>query len=246
MIQKKTETEFKKSLAGILFMLRKSFLGMVICGILLGGTAGVISKTLITPKYSAMSSLYIVSASDSVLKLADLEVGSSLTSDYIYLITGRPFITAMKEQLNLGPEYTYSRLSNMITVTNPSDTHSIEITTVAENEKLAADMCNALAEVSVTRLADIMESSHPKITEYAAVRGNMVSPNSTLNAIISFILGMIIFFIFSYMRSVSDDTIKSLEDIDSLLELNVLGMVNTAPAQKSYISRKNPGKKYSD
>ena len=142
----------------------------------------------------------------------------------------------MKEQLGLGNEYTYARLKSMLTVTNPHDTHSIEIKVVSDDEQLAANMCNALAEVSVTRLADIMESSHPKITEYAAVRGNMISPNSTLNAIISFILGMLLFFIFSYMRSVSDDTIRSIEDIDSLLELNVLGIVNTAPNKKSHKS----------
>lgn len=242
MVQKKTEIEFKKSLAGLVYILKKCFLGMVICGVIVGGSVGVISKTFITPKYSAMSALYIVSASDSVLKLADLEVGSSLTSDYIYLITSRPFITEMKEQLGLGSEYTYKRLNEMITVTNPNDTHAIEITVVSEDEKLAADMCNALAEVSVTRLADIMESSHPKITEYAAVRGNMISPNSTLNAFVSFILGMLLYFIFVYIKNVSDDTVKSTEDIETLLELSVLGMVNVAPHKKSKKISKNTGK----
>ena len=87
---------------------------------------------------------------------------------------------------------------------------------------------------------------HPKITEYAAVRGNMISPNSTLNAIISFILGMLLFFIFSYMRSVSDDTIRSIEDIDSLLELNVLGMVNVAPPKKTFKSTKKDMEKESE
>ncbi len=230
---KKSEVEFERSLSGVLYVLKKSILGMIITGVIFGGTAGVVSETLIKPKYSAMSSLYIVSASESLLKMADLEIGSSLTSDYIYLITSRPFITEVKQKLGLGPEYTYNRIKGMITVSNPSDTHAIEIETVSTDDKLAADISNALAEVSVTKLADIMESSHPKIIEYAAARNNKISPNSTMNAIVSAILGIIAYFIISFFRSVSDDTIKSFEDIENLLELNILGMINLGPAKKS-------------
>ncbi len=225
--------DFKRSLAGVVFILQKSLIGMIIAGLILGGVVGIISKKLITPTYSAKSAMYIASASDSVLQLADLQIGSSMASDYIYLITSRPFITEMKGRLGLGPEYTYAQLKSMINVVNPNGTHVIEITAVCNDAKMAADMANALAEVSVSKIADIMESSNPKITEYSNTVGYKVGPNSTRNAIISFMLGMILFFVFSYLSSVSDDTVKSIEDIDSILELNVLGMVNTAPSEKS-------------
>ena len=45
MVQKKTETEFKKSLAGLVYILKKCFLGMVICGVIIGGIVGVINET---------------------------------------------------------------------------------------------------------------------------------------------------------------------------------------------------------
>ncbi|MBQ8600599.1 MAG: hypothetical protein IJ407_04375 [Clostridia bacterium] len=243
MIQK--ETDFKRSLAGLFYIIKKSLIGMIISGLVLGGSVGLFSKKFIDPKYSAKSALYIASASDSVLQLDDIQIGSSLTDDYIYLITSRPFITEMKLRIGLGSEYTYAMLSDMISVTNPTGTHAIEITTVCKDDKLAADISNALAEVSVTKLADIMESSHPKITEYAAARGAQVSPNSTMNAMVSFVLGALAFFVFSYLKTVSDDTIKSVEDIDSMLQLNVLGMVNEAPTKAQTGDKKRSRKKKS-
>lgn len=239
------EKDFKVSLAGLLDVVKKSILGMIITGLILGGTVGIISKKFVDPKYSAKSALYVVSASDSILKIADLELGSSITSDYIYLITSRPFITEMKNRLGLGSEYTYARLKSMITVTNPKNTHTIEITTVSKDDKLAADISNALAEISVTRIADIMESSHPKIIENAAARGYQVSPNSTLNAIISFILGAILFFIAKYISVASDNTVKSIEDVDMQLGLNILGVVNEATDKRKPSRKKgDKGGKY--
>ena len=227
------EKDFKTSLAGLIEVVKKCMLGMIITGIILGGTVGIISKKLVNPQYSAKSALYIVSASDSILKIADLELGSSITSDYIYLITSRPFITEMKNRLGLGSEYTHNRLKSMITVENPKNTHTIEITVVSTDDKLAADMSNALAEISVTRIADIVESSHPKIIENAAARGYQVSPNSTLNAIVSFILGAVIYFMFKYVSIASDNTIKKVDDVETQLGLNVLGIINTSVGNKS-------------
>ena len=239
------EKDFKASLAGLLDVVKKSILGMIITGLILGGTVGVISKKFVDPKYSAKSALYVVSASDSILKIADLELGSSVTSDYIYLITSRPFITEMKNRLGLGSEYTYARLKSMITVTNPKNTHTIEITTISTNDKLAADISNALAEISVTRIADIMESSHPKIIENAAARGYQVSPNSTLNAIISFMLGAILFFIAKYISVASDNTVKSIDDVDTQLGLNILGVVNgSSDIKKASRNKGSKGGKY--
>ncbi len=232
------DKDFKTSLAGLLNVVKKSIVGMIITGLILGGTVGIVSKKFIAPEYSAKSALYIVSASDSILKIADLELGTSITSDYIYLITSRPFITEMKNRLGLGSEYTYAKLKSMITVENPKNTHTIEITTVSTDDKLAADMSNALAEISVTRIADIMESSHPKIIENAAARGYQVSPNATLNAIVSFILGAIAFFTFKYVSIASDNTVKSVEDVDTQLGLNVLGVVNGPDSAKAKRKRK--------
>ena len=152
----------------------------------------------------------------------------------------------MKNRLGLGSDYTYDRLKSMITVENPKNTHTIEITTVSTDDKLAADMSNALAEISVTRIADIMESSHPKIIENAAARGYQVSPNSTLNAIVSFILGAMGFFMFKYVMIASDNTIKKVEVIETQLGLNVLGVVNTSVSTKktSHKFRKHKERPY--
>ncbi len=236
----KTEIDFRMSLIGFLDVLKRSVVGMIITGIIIGGSVGIYSKKCITPKYSAMSSMYIVSASESIINVSDLQIGTSIAGDYVYLIKSRPFITEMKKRLELGDEYTYSKLKSMIAVTNPKDTHAIEIRVTATDATLAADMANALAEVSATRISDIMEISHPKIVEYSLSRGTKVSPNSTNNALISFVLAAFAYFAIALIIHLSDNTVKTLEDVDVKLELNVLGMINSPNAEKSKYKKKKP------
>ena len=51
------------------------------------------TRLLVTPLYQAVSSIYIVSASNnSVVNLSDLQIGSQLTADYQELMRSRPLL----------------------------------------------------------------------------------------------------------------------------------------------------------
>ena len=56
---------------------------IILCLVVGAGIAFGVTKFLITPKYEATSSIYIVSASNnSVVNLTDLQIGAQLTADY--------------------------------------------------------------------------------------------------------------------------------------------------------------------
>ena len=60
---------------------------IALCLFVGAGIAFGVTKFLITPKYEATSSIYIVSASNnSVVNLSDLQIGAQLTADYQELI----------------------------------------------------------------------------------------------------------------------------------------------------------------
>ena len=64
--------------------------------------AGLITHFLIPDKFTATSRMYMVSASsDSVVNLADLNIGTSLSSDYVELMQTRPIVEAVIEELGL-------------------------------------------------------------------------------------------------------------------------------------------------
>ena len=79
---------------------------IIIIGFVLGGlVAGAITYYCITPKYTAETTMYTVSAStDSVVNLSDLNIGTSLSQDYVELIKIRPVFEEVIKDLNLDME----------------------------------------------------------------------------------------------------------------------------------------------
>ena len=72
---------------------------IILCLVLGAGIAFGVTKFLITPKYEATSSIYIVSASNnSVVNLTDLQIGAQLTADYQELILSRPLLEDVIEK----------------------------------------------------------------------------------------------------------------------------------------------------
>lgn len=77
--------------------------------------AGVGTKCLITPKYTAVSKLYVVSASGkNIVNLDDLRLGTTLSSDYTELLKTRPICNEIISDLGL--DYTVGQLKSMISI----------------------------------------------------------------------------------------------------------------------------------
>ena len=75
---------------------------IILCLVVGAGIAFGVTKFLITPKYEATSSIYIVSASNnSVVNLTDLQIGAQLTADYQELILSRPLLEDVIRNLEL-------------------------------------------------------------------------------------------------------------------------------------------------
>ena len=57
---------------------------LLILAVIIGAAAvGIATKLFVTPLYTASSTIYVFSKSTSVTSLADLQIGSNLTTDYI-------------------------------------------------------------------------------------------------------------------------------------------------------------------
>ncbi len=221
---------YKRSFNGMFFLFRKSLIGMLILGVIVGLVVKIGISKFQTPTYSATSAIYVASASGAVINFSDLQAGSLLTADYSYLIKSKSFIAEVKRQLNLGDEYPSSKISKMISTKIPTNTHIVEIKAVSKDGKLAADVANALAEISASRISDITETSHPKVVEYAIAK--RVGTDSTTSAGLLAILAMAVYYVVELLKFWADDTVHSPEDVETLFEINSLGIVNGAPDDK--------------
>lgn len=185
-------------------------IGAFLVGALL---AGLITQFAITPKYTATAKMYMVSSSSqSVVDLTDLNIGQSISGDYVELLKTRPIIEGVIKEQDL--DYTYNELVNMISLSVVNNTRIIKIDVTSTDNKEAMDIANALAQKGVRELPKLMETPEPHIAEYAIVPVNKSSPSLSKNTMIGALLGLLAMLAVFTVQFLMDDTFKTAEDIE--------------------------------
>lgn len=180
-----------------------------------GGT-----KLLITPQYTASSMIYILSESTSITSLADVQIGDSLAQDFMIIGKSRPVVEKVIKQLDL--DATYESVSKTITFENPTDSHILKISVTNPDPKLAADISNAVAEVTRAQIADVMGTDEPNTLEEAIVPVSPSSPNTMKNTMLGALLGAVLAAGLIIVLYLMDDTIKDEDDVKKYLQMNTL------------------------
>ena len=175
-----------------------------------------------TPMYSATSKIYIV-GSDTAISLSDLQIGSNLAADYQEVFKNWHVHELVDQRLNLN--YTYTELSNMLSVSNPANTHVLYVTIVSPNPQEAKLLADTYAQVAREFIASRMDMREPNIFEEARMPDRPVSPRKTRTVILGFIIGILLSMGVLTFRFLSDDRICSSEDIAKVGNLTTLGMI---------------------
>lgn len=210
-------------------LLRKGW-ALVLAFVIGASAAGICTKLFITPQYKATSMIYVYSKSTSITSLADLQIGSQLAVDFQIVATTREVMESVIEAVGL--DATYTQLLNTVSISNPSNSHILQIDVKNPDPKLAADISNALADELRARIAAVMNTDEPSMVSRATVPTAPVSPSLAKNALLGGLLLSILLagvFVVAYLL---DDTIKSEEDVRNYLGLNVLGEVSSEDAMK--------------
>ncbi len=193
------------------FMVKKWW---IISAFIIGALiAGLITAFVITPKYTATAKMYMVSSSSqSVVDLTDLNVGQTISSDYVELLKTRPIIEDVIQEQNL--PYSYNQLVSMINLSVITDTRIITINATSTKPREAMEIANALADKGVSELPKLMETPEPHIAEYAIVPVNKSSPSLTKNTLIGALLLMLLALAVFTVQFLMDDTLKTAEDVE--------------------------------
>ena len=189
-------------------------IGWIIIGFLTGALiAGLITHYVITPKYTATSKMYMVSSSSqSVVDLTDLNIGQSISKDYVELLKTRPIIEGViREQ---GLKYNYGELIGMLNLSVISDTRIIAINVTDPDPEEAMNIANALAEKGVSELPKLMETPQPHIAEYAIIPVNPSSPSLARNTAVGALIGLVVLLGIFTLQFLLDDTFKTADDIE--------------------------------
>ena len=194
---------------------------LVIIGLVVGGAiAFSATRFLITPTYQSTSTIYIFSKTTSITSLADLQIGTQLTMDFQIIAKTRDVIEGVIKDLNLNTSY--EALAGAVNVSNPTSSHMLQVTVTNTSPQRAADICNTLSDKLRDQIADIMNTDRPSVVQRASVPRGPSSPNVRRNTAVGALLGALLVAAILIMRYLTDDTIKSSDDVHKYLNLDVL------------------------
>ena len=154
-----------------------SRLPLLIAAVIIGALiAGLFTHFLIPEKFTATSRMYMVSSSsDSVVDLSDLNIGASLSNDYVELMKSRPVIEDVIEKQKL--DYTYEQVLGMISLSVVSNTRIVKISVTSTDPKEAMEIANQMARTSKRLLPIVMDAPSPTIAEDAVMPTHKSSPS---------------------------------------------------------------------
>ena len=208
-----------------LFGFYMSRLPLLIIAVIVGALlAGLYTHVLVPNRYTATSKMYMVSSSsDSVVNLSDLNLGTSISNDYVELMKSRPVIEDVIDKLEL--KYSYDSLVKMINLSVISNTRIVRIAVTSTSPQEAMSIANQLARTSKVQLPKVMDAPAPTIVEDAVLPTVKSSPSLTKNVLIGALLCVIAVLAVLTVIYLQDDTLKSSEDVEKefgILPLSVI------------------------
>lgn len=217
-----TEDEIEIDLVELFMVLKSKLHIILLSGILAALLAFIGTKLLMTPMYTSVTKMYVLSRQDSSagVTYSDLQTGSQLTKDYAELVKSRPVLEQVIAVLNLDMEP--EELAENITVETPTDTRILSISVESDNPKEAKEIADTLRETVSSEIKEIMHAESVDTIEDGNLPKEPSSPSLKKNMVLGGALGVFLalaILIFIFLR---DDTIKNPDDVEQYLGLNVL------------------------
>lgn len=193
---------------------------IILSAVFMALVAFVGTKMFVTPKYTSVTKLYVMAKNDDSSASAtysELQSGSMLMKDYMELVKSRPVLekAISKLKLDMEPE----ELAEMITTETPTDTRIMSISVTDDDPKEAKQIADTLRKaVSV----QIMNADSVNTVEEGNLPTSPSSPNVKKNMMLGALLGLVISMGFVVLIFILDDTVKTPDDVEKYLGLNVL------------------------
>ena len=159
-----------------------------------------------------------------MISFADLQLSAALTDDYANIIKSRTVLNRVIDELDLN--LNYKQLGALISVDNPDSTHIVDIKVTCDDPELSRNITNALMNISVDQIYQVIGSGEPTVIDYAMAEAVQdVTPGLKKYLMIGALLGALIVCAIVVLRMLTDTTLKTVDDIDRYLHLPVLAAV---------------------
>ena len=204
---------------------------IILSGIVLGLVSIVGTMLFIDPQYESTTKIVVLSKQDNnTLTNQDMQTSTLLTKDYAELIKSRTVTEGVIAELNLDLEH--KELLEKISVENQTDTRIVAISVRDEDPYMASQIANAIRDVASVHIQEVMDVDAVNVVETANIPNEPASPSLVKNGILGGVLGVVLSVIIILAVYLSNDTVKTPEDVERYLQLSVLGNIPLMDKEK--------------
>jgi capsular exopolysaccharide synthesis family protein len=189
-----------------------------------------------TRQYESKAKIYI-SADSSSATGSDIGANfylSAQVKSYAQLANHQELMQRVIEELHL--KMTPGQLAGKVTAVVQPETLIIEDIVHDEDPELAQQIAQVHAEQMVIYLKDLETpegDDHPQIkatiTDPATYNDNPVAPKTTMNLAIAAVLGLLLGSALALVRELLDNTIHSVEEMESVIDAPVMASIGIDP-----------------
>ena len=224
--QLKEEKEMEIDLLSLFFYLIQKW-KILLLGAIIGGILAEGMPLLKTPMYQSTSTLYMLSKTTSITSMADLQLGSELSSDFTIIASSKPVVDAAVESLKEDKNITLTRgqIQNMLSVANKEDTRMLSITVTSDDPELSYEVADAVTTAAVAQMAAITQTDPPTIVEHPEVASDAMDNGMRKNLAVGILAGLVLVAAIYVILYMMNDRIQTEEDIQTYLDATVLGVI---------------------
>lgn len=194
-----------------------------------------ICKFVVKPQYESTTKIIILNQQNNgSLTYSDMQLASQLTKDYQELIKSRDVLETVIR--NCGLNDNYSTLLSRINVANVTDTRILSITVTDPSPQMAQVIANNIRETASDHIRGVTDVEAVNMVENANLPTEPASPSVKKWAVVSAAIGILIMLVILSIRFLTDDSIKTADDIEKYLGLSTLAVIPKMTATANAVS----------
>jgi capsular polysaccharide biosynthesis protein len=210
-----------------LIILKKRISLIIFVTLLAALMSAIYSYFILKPVYKANISVIIgknaATNAATAQNYQDMLLYKGSVKTYSVLATSRKVADDVISRLDLDMDS--NELIPMLSSSAAGDTEFLTLTVKNRDPELAVKIANQLAKSLKTVSAEIKKEDAVQLVDDAKLPTSPDSPKPMLNIAIAFFLGLMLSMGISFLLEFMDNTVKSQEEIEKLLEIPVIGII---------------------
>lgn len=228
------------SIKDIFNTLKKRWILIVLITIGAALISGSISYFVLTPIYQASTQILVNQKdTENQLDVTKLSSNIEIIKTYSVIIKSPAILEKVIDQLDL--EQSVTSLSNTMTINSQDNSQVFSLTVENSDPALAVTIANTVSETFQKEIKNIMNIDNVSILAKANLPDNPapVSPNSLLNIAIAVVVGLMAGIGLAFLLDYLDNTVKDSKELETLLNLPVLGSIRKFDKSTQKMSKKH-------